>query len=469
MPISDADLLQGDRVKDGNDIRKLLLAYFCKWGIPSFIGNPIATAVGAFFAFFEILLGFFFSRTIGLLGFVLTAIFKLIALFRKEGMQEFDKLTVESLSELLGVELGTDDLKPGIGPEAALENARRIGAKLHTRLIAEFTATGGGTPKSGEEAAQAFTGYVTRFAMMNSILSFLCDAVSLHHITQAREMGEEVAKNLSLGRLHRRALTPLIDNTISKPYDRELRARYRQDRLSDVQFIKAFQSGRLDEQTLRQELAYKGYPDHYIDELIKQLQERLTDAEVETLLRYTQRSRQTISPGSDSGQLTLNDIAPLDTAGAVSILVNQGWPEELAKQRIVANSLKRADGELAGYINEFHALAIDGFIDQDTAAARIRDLPLSPEELKWNLAKLALKFEYPKKRLTLAQVTKLFEEGVVDFDYWDRWVTAEGYSDEDYLNLTYQLLIDTKKYADKQAALQAAKDAKAAKAAKNHP
>ncbi len=467
MPIQ--DVTNTEAVSNADQAYKFVKALLCKFGVPHFIAQFVAAGVAAFVGVLSMVVGWIFAAVIQVLGVVTATVFKLISLFRKEGMQEFDSLTLESLSELLGVELDQAKLKAGSTPEIALENARAIGQQLHNRLFTEFTRFGKGTPGAGQAAAQAFTGYVTRFAMMNALTSLLADSLSLHHITQFRELGEEVATNLGLGRLHRRALTPLIDNAIVKPYDRELREQFRQDHLTDVQYVRAYQSGRMDLPTMTQELGWKGYPQSAIDELVKQLEQRLSDSEIETLLRYQSGNRPTLPTPTPAGKLGLADLPPLSLQDAQQVLINQGLSPDLAKQRIIADGLKRADSDVSAYVQALEDLAYLGFLDPDAAKSAIAALPLSPEELHYKLAKFGTRLENPRKRLTKTEVFTAYENGVVDLDYFQRWMDGEGYGEEDQTVLLYELLIATKKFADKEAAAAAVAAKKKAKAAPKPP
>jgi len=439
------------------DTYKWVKALLCKWGVPHFIAQWIAAAAGIIIGVTGVYISYVTSLGIGLLGLVTKAIFELIGLVRKQGFKEIDELTIASLSELLGVELNPAHVKSGTSPEAQINSARAIGEQLHGRLFTEFTNKGKGTPGAGKAAAQAFTGYVTRFAMMNSLTSLIADTLSLHHVTQFRELGEEVARNLGLGRLHRRALTPLIDNAIAKPYDRELRMEFRQDHLSDVQFVRMYQAKRITQDQLRIYLAWKGYPDDMQDELVRQLAYRLTDTELETLLRYTGGSRQRLTPSTDDSSFGANDITPLTKEAAIASLVNDGLSDDIAKQRMVANALKRADADVSAYAAELENLAFGGWIDPESARLEIASLPLSPEEKHWKLAKFGARLENPRRRITLAQLQTGFVEGIVTLDYVVQWLEAEGYSPEDQEVLLYETLIKLAAYADKQKAKDTAK------------
>jgi len=469
MPLDTEDVLKKERVESGKRLWKQLRSFLCSWGLPAWLADGIAAMIAGFWTVFEFLFAEFMAAVIAVSTAVIGAFFSLLKTVRKEGLKEFDELTIDSLSELLGVDLDASHLKPSGSRDAALKNARAIGAQLHTTLFNEFTAAGKDNPQRGRLAAEAFTGYVTRFAMVNSIISLLGDSLSLHHVTQLRELGEEVANHLGLGRMHRRAIQPLIEQTITKPYARQLQYEFREDHLTDIQLIRAFQSGDLTLEQCKDHLAHKGYPDEEVLMIIKQLENRLNDTEIETLLRYTGGTRQRLSPSTDDGNFGATDITPLTKEAALKILLDSGVSEVVAKQRLVSNALKRADSDVSAYAAELENLAYGGWIDADSARLEIASLPLSPEEKHWKLAKFGARLENPRRRITLAQLQLAFEEGIVTLDYVVQWLDAEGYSPEDQEVLLYETLIKLKEYEDKQKAKAAAKAKIASKPPKKKP
>lgn len=344
---------------------------------------------------------------------VATSLLRTIGEARKDSAGPINEVIVEAMGELLGVTLTADDVPTGGDLQSNAARARAIGGKLHEVLIAEFTPDGEVTPESGEKAARAFTGFNINFGVTTAFIAIVAEMFSLGQLKEFRELGVTVAENLGLGRLHRQAMKPLMDNTVSKPYDRLLRKRYRQDKLTESQYVKALHRGKLDEQEVRDALAEKGYKDSYIDEIIQQLTAHLTDNELERLVRH----------GVIEYQLAIDQMRA------------EGWPEETAQRKLKAIELGKVDSLVDSLLSFYRGSVGNGFMDVDDFRKVLDELPISEAQKVWEIRLAGAPLEFPSKNITLAQLQTAHARGIVDLSYFDAWAKREGYSDEDILNL----------------------------------
>lgn len=373
---------------------------------------------------------------------VATTVLKSLGDARNDSAQPLNTVITQALSDLLGVDFEAGDVPVGGSLGANTARARAIGDKLHSVLLAEFAPDGEVTPESGERAARAFTGFNINFGVTSAFISIVAEMFSLGQFKEFRELGVEVAENLGLGRMHRSAIKPLIDNTIAKPYDRQLRARYRQDKLSESQFVKALHRGRLTEEEVRTELAQKGLKDAYIDEVLSEFTPHLSDAELERLVRY--------------GAMSQGD--------ALKEMQDDGWPSAKAALKLQAIELARTDATVQAILSEYRHLVKERFMDVETFRVVLDELPLTNEQKIWEIRLAGARLDFAHLRVTQAELTSMLEHGIVDLTYADEWAKGKGYSDVDalYLELLY---FAKEKDKDAKAAAAKAKAERAAQAA----
>lgn len=405
-------------------------ALFEKWGVPKIMAQPAAVVLaGQVFvvmfipaAFIQGVLWMGTKFAVTVLGTITKA--------RTENARDFNEVIAAALSELLGVEISPDQFSNGQGPQGINQRVESIGHALHDLLRSEFVTSGPITPEDGRRNAEKFSGFAINFATGSAFVSILTEAVSIGFLKQFRELGVETAQALGLGRLQRAAMMPLIRNAIQQPYDLYFRAQLRPDRLSESQLINALRAGNVTEDQARQQLAEKGYRDQDIDILIDQLSLKVTSTELARLLRYNVIEQQTALDG----------------------LKTQGMTQEDAANLLKSIDLSRADSQVSGMLSDLESARLAGFIDQDQLVGLVNDLPLGPEEIKMFMRKVGRQLEAPRKTITLAQVKAGIIAGIVDFDYLDTWLRNAGYSDQDNLILTYEIILALATAEEKAAA-----------------
>ena len=347
---------------------------------------------------------------------------------KKQNAGDFNNVIAASANELLGTDLTGSQLTGGSGGTSIEQNKALGDALIKVFESSLFPAGGEILPGDGADNARKFAGFAINFAMNQGFLSILTESCSLGFLKEFHELPDALKSALGLGRLQRAALAPLVRNCISQPYDLFLKYKLRPDRLAEGQIVHALKSGKLDDTTARQMLAEKGYRDSDIELLITDLAQKLAAGELFTLVR--------------NGDLTLDQ--------AIAKLTDTGMDADNAKLQLKSLSEAKADTIVGGILSDLESAYSDGFISQELYNATLDKLPLSDDEDSLFRLKVGLHQERTRKRVTLAQVQTGIVDGIVDFAYLDAWMSAEGYSDQDQLILTYETLQKLKSAAEKE-------------------
>ena len=361
---------------------------------------------------------------------------------RQETLDATATIAGAALSEFLGVEL--DVKAPNLKSKGAATwgVAKNIGDTLYNQLEKEFAVPHASNPGPGETAARAFSGIGVNFAVQNTIISTLADALSFHELQEFRELGVGVARNLGLGRLQRLALGTLLQQSMQKPYQRELAARLRPDRCTVTEYVHSYHRGEIDLPTLQAEIANLGYRDQDITKLINEYDTKVSVAECVLLMRYGE----------------------MDADTAQAQLVSQGMTPGVATWKLRAAQLTLINDNVTSYATAIGDLKKAGRLDQDTYTTLLNAVPWTDDEKTWTQRATGIALEFPDMKLTWAQVTTAYEQGIVDVDYVEKWLNFNLYSLEDVLNMELLLAVKFDAFvaaAAKTAAALAAKNAKA--------
>lgn len=359
---------------------------------------------------------------------------------RKDNQDALNATIAAAMTDLLAVDVTADDIPAGGNPQQQLARAVTIGGKLHDLLIQEFTGAVSGGTVNGEKAARAFTGFNISFATSAAVLSIVTELGSLGFFKQFREVGEEMAQALGLGRLHRQAMRPLIDVLVTKPYTRQLNSRYTPNLLKEAEYVKALSRGTMTEDQVNTALAELGYSADLRTEIIAQHTHHLTDREVFALVNAKE----------------------LDPQRGLEVLVEDGIPEGIARLRLRAIQIERTARQRQAYLDELLSLAKDRFIPPETFSTLLDRVGLADEEAQVWRDRLGLYLDSHHKRLTFAQIEKLLVANQVNLGDFKAWADAAGYDDTTELNLEILVLLA-------EQAADAKKKAAAAKAAGKKP
>jgi hypothetical protein len=340
---------------------------------------------------------------------VLGEVFAVITAFRKEMTGTVNETTAEVLNEFLGTEFTGEQVATPEGGDQTLAKAYQVGKLVLDRLETEFSGQEPTPPGRGGKGARTFVGYGVNFAIQNAIIATLGECFPRLQLDNLRELGVEVAQNLGLGRLIRGAIRPLVDNTISKPYSRELQARYRADVLSQAEWVKAWFAARIPPERCYVHLQESGLPDEQINEMIAQRVPRLSAAEWE--------------------HLSALELLPEDRKLCSDI--DAGVPEEVWTRRLLLlkmNRLKTAQSRvMSAVLQQISA----GFIDPVELNKAMDQIAIPKDEQEvWRIAAGYLG-ERKRKRISQGEMLFLFEASQVTSEDVRRWAQDEGYNDED--------------------------------------
>lgn len=429
-----------------------LFRYVCGFLREFDVPRWIATIIAGLAVLPLLVVNALFSTLLAVLAPFLSSLFKevlgLLETLRRELDPSFAAAAVLVLNELLGTEFTVDHLAQGIDVTSHLARADEVGGLLHDQLTREFQSPGDLTPAAGAAAARRMSGFLINFGTATGIIAALGGLVPFVHLDEMREIGEEVARNLGLGRMHREVMRPLIRTLIGTPYQWYLNLRFHPTQFKEGDLINPFQQTLMSHDQIFQALDLLGFSDDKKEELIKLHQKRLTLDDLDLLQRY----------GTSSAQFVVDYVKTL------------GWPEEL--QDVVRSlvDLRRADAAVRELIAAMETYAADGHITLDDLSTLLDNLPIGPMEKRFLLARVQFKVKAPHKTLTIAEIQSAFEQGALTLDDLDTRFTAMGYSLEDVGILEILTLLKLAKLDESKKVAQFAYDKKVAAAkAKNRP
>jgi len=408
-----------------------------KYGVPDFLSIPMAHFLAG-----SVWIGYFvwqaaLQLVIGVGAKFATSVLSTIGQVRQSNAADFNEVIAASLSELLGTEVDAASLPGGQGPGANLQRMQAIGAALHDVLASEMLSGGPVTPEQGKANAEKFSGFGINFATASAFIAVLCEATSVGFIKDAREIGEMTAQAIGLGRLQRLALEPLIKNAVQTPYDRYYMNQLRPTLMSESQLVTAYRQGFKDQNTVQNELAQKGYSDGDIAILLDQLTQKISAGDLYALIRF----------------------GVIDEQTAITRMQNLGMDSKDAQLELLIADQSRADAQVGTIVSNLVTARVDGYIDQETFTGLLGDLPLGDEETTMIKKRAADELERPRTTISFAQLKTAVTSSIVDFSYVDTWLQNKGYSDQDQLILTYEI-IEALATADQKASAKAATAAK---------
>jgi hypothetical protein len=434
---------------------------FRKWQMPSYIAtllSGIIVAMGAFVMLLSHAAVLIVQPFLPAFG---GAAFQIIDDLRKTLDPQFARFAVAVLNEFLGTDFNVSHLPQGEDVGAHLARAEEIGLLFHRQLLSEFLQNtgitldpasgtfseptgpqGAGekiTPISGVRAAARFSGLAINFGTATGIIGTIGGLVPFVHLDEIREIGEEVARNLGIGRLQRLALAPIVQILLAEPYKWFINEYARPKQFTAGDVVNPFSGSVMDSSLIWRDLAREGYSDDKIAALLELHRKRPTESDLLTLqeggqLQYDQVLTQLKRMGYD-------DPGAVTKAEAQHIQAQRPYQDEIRTAVVTAYA--------------------DGHITRDELQAIVSQLPLSQDEKDLILIAADYKRKVPNKHLTVAQLESAFEQGILDLAEFTDQLTTLGYSPDDQNTLLLLTLLKLNK--TKEAA--AAKAAKAAAAA----
>lgn len=220
------------------------------------------------------------------LGPVLDIVLGVLDGIRKGVDPQVGQIAVTVMNEFLGTDFTASNLPLGISTGDHISRGRAIGALLYNQLESEFVPAGGKVVPA-VAPAQTFSGIAMNFGLASGIMGLIGGLVpGGFHVDELRELGEEVARNIGLGRLVRRALTPLIDTLVSKPAQWYINAKYTPAQFSEPQLVNPYASTLLPHDQLYSAMHLLGYSDDKIAAFIEMHEKKLAPRDVQTLINW---------------------------------------------------------------------------------------------------------------------------------------------------------------------------------------
>jgi hypothetical protein len=428
MANGDAPQIDFNNAKQqATNLHDTLLSLFSEFGTPGFVAEMIASAAGGLFFIVALLILPVMQIGIAIGSFVAGSFLETLDDAKQEQSENLNGLLADTINEMLGTKLSGSQLSGGSGTASDMANNQAIGDSILG--IFESTFGGGGpvSPQQGADNARKFAGFGINFAASQGFLSILTEAASVGFLKEFHELPDGLMRALGLSRLQRLALQPLIHAAIQQPYQKYCMAQYRPTELAEAQLVKALRAGLIDEATVRQALAEKGYPDDSIDFVLTDLSVKLGLSELVLLL--------------NNGNIQEQDV--------INNLTLNGMPEDQAKLQLVASDLAAAKSQQMALLSEVEKAYVGGYVDQGTYNKIVGNLALSDLEEQNFRAKVGFLQETPHARVSFADVKAAIVDNIVDFSYLDTWFTSAGYDSQSQLILSFQVLEAIKKAEQK--------------------
>ena len=429
-----------------------LFKYVCGFLRQFDVPRWFATGVAGMAVLPVLIINGVFSISIAVLQPVISVAFReilgLLDTLRKELDPTFADIAVLVLNELLGTDFTSAHLAGGIDVASHLARAEQVGAFLHNQLMSEFSTAADVTPESGMSAARRMSGFMINFGTATGIIGLLGGLVPFAHVDEIREIGEEVAKNLGLGRMHRLVMQPLIKSLIAAPYSWWINRQFHPTQFTIGDLVNPFQATQMSQTAIFQALDYLGYSDDKKQELIQLHQKRLSVSELDLLVRY----------------------GPLSQAYVNDYLPRLGFPAELQPVLLPLEDLKRAEGAVRQLIDEVMLEVKAGHLTSADLQTILANLPIGPIETRYLLDRVNFATQAPHAHLSLGEAQQAFELGLWTLDQLAEFLQARGYSADDANTLELLTLLKLSKLEEAKKVAQFAYDQKVAKAkSKNLP
>jgi hypothetical protein len=351
---------------------------------------------------------------------LMTVVGTLFLTAQGEQNKSFYDLAAAVVEDLTGVKPDAEKLKQSTFGSGRLAGMKELGGDIYNLLEAEFKPESGNLEEGDAAAAEKFLGFLMNFSIRQGNVAAMCEAMpkELGFLSGFRDYGEQMAKNLGLGRMARRALQPLIQILVSDPLMYKLQEQYRPKRIGASPAIKKFFRDPNFEPQMRKELAQEGYTDARINDLIAEFRPLLAERQlIEYLFRF--------------GDVTVG-IGEGESLSIREKLTQRGYSAEDV-QRMVEVSRPVLDK------NEISVLFANEKIDQPTALLYLAKLGY--DDFTAELVLRAHSLTHPHaRRLGLAELKKAFHNSVIDLLELKAHLSADGYSDDDIQIVTLDLL-----------------------------
>lgn len=377
----------------------------------------------------------------------------------------FYELIGHLITDLTGIEVDGGQLFNQFQTRGRVAAMQKIGGALIDTLASEFVgetqtdqggvftvARGSGigglpavqiTPEGGMNAARAFLGFAMSFAVREGNTDMFSHFIPWGLGEGFKDIAEDFSKSLGLGRLTRLAMKPLFQNLVAIPMTWAFNKQYTPSLLSAGESVRAFNAGLFSGEELNEELSRHGFS-----------QQR----------RNALQAFHTKYPSE-------NDLFLLELSGALpssehrNLLHRIGYDDDNVDLLFKAEALHTSRHLSLRLAELMIRPLLVGEIDLATYRDVLSRFHLTEGE-KTDLTGFASELlSHPRRRLTFAQMTSAFVQGVVNVDEVATFLHEEGYREDDIAILLQLDLIKLQAVHAKAAA----KKAKTPKPAGNTP
>ncbi|HKV99987.1 MAG TPA: hypothetical protein VJN96_09185 [Vicinamibacterales bacterium] len=255
------------------------------------------------------------------------------------------------------------------------------------------------------------------------------------------KLPEDVIRSLGIGRLVRRALSPLIDAVAAEPMRWKVNKDYTPKLLSASTVLRQFTRGRWDWADVEEELARDGYSAERIDALLSEQIKRMSI--------------------DDLTWLFWNELVGLDEV--IATMREEGYDEQTASKHVNAQNIKHEDAIRRTVANDAIAAYIDRRIDDGQLANLLGDAITAQHERDLLVSAARGRRALNTKVMTPAQVASCVKVGILAVADYRASLAQDGYLEPDITSLELLLRheLDAKAEIETLRAQQAADKAAA--------
>jgi len=376
-----------------------------------------------------------------------------------ENASGYYRLAAALMEDMLNVGVDKEQLVLKFRTGGRVAAMRELGGKLVNTLAGEFMGTsqvttsgafeagpGGGiaglpdralSPEQGVAGLQAFVGFMAAFAIREGNTDFLAEWIPRGYGHIFKDFAEDFAKNLGIGRLARMAWKPLIATAIATPVQWAMFEQYRPTLLGIGEAYRAWAAGFFTTEQLQAELAKHGLS--FTRQSAVQWQHlKGPDRAALRLLHAT-------------NQMGVEDYAAWEgregRTPEVTALLDKA--EDMAPVRSAV--LRAADSFLSQYL---HGKITTKQYQESINSIRktaLGERLLTDGEVVNLLNVQSLAIATPRRHLSVAALTREYEDGVISLGEFEQHITDMGYSPDDVQILVQELLISAKRASDRNA------------------
>lgn len=369
---------------------------------------------------------------------VLSLIAPFLTASQGEQTKGFYDLVAALLEDLLGIPVDSDALSNAQNDRGRIGAMQAVGGDLFNALANEFiglqpdAGAGAGvgglpgtpgqplTPTQGVNAAKAFIGFLLSFSVRQGNAAVFSDALSFHLLAQLREYGEEMAQNLGLSRLARRAMQPFIQTLIATPLQQALNQQYRPHVMSEKQIAAAYIRGEIDRSDFLNRLTLQGFSD--------------ADAQLLVSDSYTRLQTHDVLALADFGLLSDTDV----NARITALGYNTSDVPLLRQARDAEASIGVQRDYIKAAIADLHS----GLIDTITFEQDLNGTVFGPIEKDWYKRLAENRTGAKKRKLSYGLLKRTYLDATITLDELLKGLMDLGYSQADIDTLEVEVLLE---------------------------